>query len=275
MLLLVAAESRTFTHWGPEHWFVIAATAVATLVPSIVLRCAARTTSAALVTRIVCGGLAVALTLTYAWGQVHRIQHGYWRLDESLPLHLCDLAGLATVAALVGAERLRGANRVRAAAAGDGTSRSRGIGVWQWCFELAYFWVLGGTLQALVTPDVVGSFPDATCIRFFVHHCGMITSVLVMMFGLGLRPAPGAFRRAWVVTLGAAVLVGVINAALRAAGIDANYMYLCARPRADTLFNLLGPWPWYLLTLLAVGTVMLALLYLPHWLIDRRRGAPH
>lgn len=30
---------------------------------------------------------------------------------------------------------------------------------WQWSYELAYFWSLGGTLQALLTPDIVADFP--------------------------------------------------------------------------------------------------------------------
>jgi uncharacterized membrane protein YwaF len=76
--------------------------------------------------------------------------------------------------------------------------------------------------------------------------------------------------RAWTITVSSAIAVGLLNAALRAAGIDANYMYLCERPRADTLFNYFGPWPWSLVTLLLVGTLIFGVLNLPHWLLDRR-----
>ena len=57
------------------------------------------------------------------------------RFDVStwLPMHLCDWATITVVLALC----FR----------------------WQWSYELAYFWSLGGTLQALLTPDIVADFP--------------------------------------------------------------------------------------------------------------------
>ena len=40
-------------------------------------------------------------------------------------------------------------------------------------FEVAYFWGLGGTLQAVLTPDLRYGFPDWRFISFFTSHCGI------------------------------------------------------------------------------------------------------
>lgn len=149
----------------------------------------------------------------------------------------------------------------------------RRVPTWQRLFELAYFWGLGGTSQALLTPDVVGHWPMFTCVRFFVEHGAIVVGVCVLLFGVGLRPWPGAVWRAWWVTLVMAVVMLGINALLRATvAPDANYMYLCGPPKKPSLYDYFGPWPWSLVTLVAVGTVVFTLLYAPYWIADRWRG---
>jgi uncharacterized membrane protein YwaF len=73
--------------------------------------------------------------------------------------------------------------------------------------------------------------------------------------------------RAWWVTLTLAVLVFGINFA-----IDANYMYLREKPPSPSLFDVFGPWPWMLLSLAVVGTLLLSILYAPFWGYDRVRA---
>ena len=50
----------------------------------------------------------------------------------------------------------------------------------QWSYELAYFWALGGTLQALITPALALDFPDPAFVIFFALHGGVIVSVLFL-----------------------------------------------------------------------------------------------
>ena len=52
---------------------------------------------------------------------------------------------------------------------------------------------------------------------------------------------------------------------------DTNYGYLNAKPSAATAIDLLGPWPWYLLSELAVVAVLWALITLP-WASPADRG---
>lgn len=265
---LLAAD-HTFVFYGTEHWTVLALTALATVVPCLLLRRFAATPRQDVVERGVCWSFAAILSASFIGSHIQRMIVGEWALYESLPLHLCDWAVIATIVSMIGADRLH-CVRAPSPATRDRRGLWAGVGAWQQLYELAYFWVLGGTSQALLTPDVVGRFPQITCIRFFVLHGGIVAAVLVLTLGMGIRPLRGAVPRAWLITLAGAVVVGGINALLRAAGIDANYMYLCGPPTAATLISLLGPYPWSLAALSGVATIIFALLYLPFWIIDRR-----
>src|ERR1700687_4832787 len=63
-------------------------------------------------------------------------------------------------------------------------------------YELAYFWGLSGTLQALVTPDLAEDFPSLHFITFQILHAGVVVAVLYLTLGLGMRSGPGSILRA-------------------------------------------------------------------------------
>jgi hypothetical integral membrane protein (TIGR02206 family) len=157
---------------------------------------------------------------------------GAWRLGESLPLSLCDVA--LVVAA--GACWTRNALLV----------------------ELTYFWGLTGTLQAVVTPDLSSAFPHLQFFEYVVGHLAIVVAALYLVIGLNLAPRRRAVPRVLAVTAGYTVLVGLFDAAT---GTD--YMFLAARPRHWSLLNLLGPWPWYVPGAAVVATVLLLALNAP------------
>ena len=125
-------------------------------------------------------------------------REGNLTADYALPMHLCDWALIATVLALT----LR----------------------WQVCFELAYFWGLAGTAQALITPAL--DSPDFWRIfAFFTVHAGIPASVLWLIFDFKLRPLRGAWLRValWSQLYIAAALA--VNALTHG-----NYGFLSGRP---------------------------------------------
>lgn len=173
-------------------------------------------------------GLALYLLLVTSLVFVIASRSGQFRLVELLPLHLCDMAILLAVAALLW--------RV------------------QWVYEVLYFWALAGTLLAIFTPDVAMGFPDPGFFAFFGIHAGVVTAACVLTWGEGMRPSRGAAWNVFGITNAYAGVVGLVNFVA-----DTNFMYLNRRPSAPTLLDVLGPWPWYLLVadLLALGIFLL------------------
>jgi hypothetical integral membrane protein (TIGR02206 family) len=237
----------SFVLFGTAHWFVFAVIGGATALLSWLLRRAARHGHDRVWRRAICWSLAVILVIGALVAELQRAIDGTWTIDDGLPLHLCDIAIFVTAAALIGA----------------GLAPPRNP-LWQRCYELSWVWAIGGTSQAVLTPDLSVTFPHAECIRYFLLHGTIIVSALVMTFGLHMRPQPGTPRRVWLVTLALAVVVALLDWVT-----GANYMYLCGPPAHPSLFDYFGPWPWSLLSLAAAGTLLIVLCYAPFWLVER------
>ncbi len=158
-------------------------------------------------------------------------------------MHLCDWAMFAVLFAL-----LRGG---------------------QAAYELAYFWGLSGTVQAILTPDTAEHFPNPFFISFFVSHCGIVISVLFMTWGIGKRPRPGSVWRAMGWSQVYLACAGTVN---WLAGT--NFGYLAAKPAHASLLDVFAPWPWYVLELEAAALFMYGVFYAPFWIGNLRRGGP-
>jgi len=246
-----------FVPYGSGHLITLALLAALTVGIVRLLRAAAAWPEEARVRRVVCWGLAAVLVGCAVVEQITKAVRGEWNVRDSLPLHLCDIGLVLTVVALVDVGRTPAGGRIPRRA--------------QRLYEFAYFWGLGGTIQALFTPVVEHAFPHWQTVRFFVAHGGIVLAVLALTFGLRLRPQPGAVRRVWLATLTLAAAVFVVNQL-----IGANYMYLAGPTPQPTVINLLGPWPWSLLPLAGLGTALILACYAPWAVLDRRarRRAP-
>jgi hypothetical integral membrane protein (TIGR02206 family) len=163
-------------------------------------------------------------------------------LKDHLPFQLCDWVIFACVAALLWRRRQ--------------------------AYELAYFWGLSGTLQALLTPDLAEDFPSLHFLSFQTLHAAVIVAVLYLTLGLGMRPRPSSILHAWLWLQVYVAVTAVIDWLL-----DANYGYLLRKPVQASLYDYLGPWPVYLLSLEALSLVLFLACYAPFALLDRlRRG---
>lgn len=78
-------------------------------------------------------------------------------------------------------------------------------------YGVVYFWGLGGTTQALLTPDLVQGFPSAACLLFFLGHGLVIVGVLYPTIVVGLRPYPTSIVRVAVLSLALAGGVFFLN----------------------------------------------------------------
>jgi hypothetical integral membrane protein (TIGR02206 family) len=77
--------------------------------------------------------------------------------------------------------------------------------------EIAYFWGLGGTLQALLTPDLRDTFRSFPYLQVHATHDLVVLAAPFLVIGLGLRPRPGAVRRIFLLTLAFAGVVALID----------------------------------------------------------------
>jgi len=166
-------------------------------------------------------GLAVALVVITVPLQVLYFTPGYWDLARTLPLQLCDLASAVAVYAL--------------------WTRRR------WAGALTYYWGLTLTIQAIITPDLAADFPDPVFLLYWAMHLMVVWAAVHVVWGLGLAPGWREYRVALAVTVAWAGAVFAFNVVA-----GTNYGYLNAKPRAASLLDLLGPWPWYLLAVTAL-----------------------
>ena len=160
-----------------------------------------------------------------------------------LPLHLCTLSVYLTAWMLV-----TGAQRV---------------------YEVVYFWGLGGTTQALLTPDLNQGFPAPAFLFFFLGHGLVIVGVFYATIVYRLRPYPASVARVAAITLTLAAAIFFVNLCL-----GTNFLYLMAKPSRPSLLDWLGPWPWYWLGLIGVGLLSFLILYAPFLLADLVQRRP-
>ena len=176
--------------------------------------------------------LAVAILITELSWQPYVLANHAWSVASSLPVQLCDVGGFVAAAALVWRQLL--------------------------LVEIAYFWGLGGTLQALLTPDLKDHFPSFPYLQFYATHDLVVLAALFLVVGLSLQPRAGAVRRIFLLTLAFAAVVGLIDLVT-----GGNYLYLRQVPAQGSLLSLMGPWPWYIAVGAPVTLIVLGVLDAP------------
>lgn len=224
-----------FQAFSPSHQVVL----VLTVLAVVVLAAARRRHE--ITARVMERTLGLLLALTWPLSALAHWFGGTLNYENALPCHFCDIAAMSGAIALFTRNRLAA--------------------------EILYFFGMAGTLQGLLTPNLAEDFPDPRFIMFFLVHSGVVVAALHMVISMGCQPRPGAVGRMFAVTMAYAAAAGVLNALLQT-----NYGFLCHKPEAASLMDHLGPWPWYIASLIGLCVVFYALLNLP-FVIARAREA--
>ena len=224
---------RPFIPFGFSHWAVL----LLTVLLSLLLAGLSRRYATARGERIIRYGLAALLIADWAGLLLTFAAHGWIGIGTILPMELCDWATIACIVALIWPQPLP--------------------------YALAYFWALGGTLQALLGPGMVYDFPDAEFIVYFSFHALIMIAVLYLTLGIGLRPTPAILPRVILWSLVYMASAGATNWLL-----GTNYGFLRAKPTHPTLYDLMPDWPWYLPVVACVGLISIAIYYAPFFFID-------
>jgi hypothetical integral membrane protein (TIGR02206 family) len=228
---------RPFAAFGASHIAVLVLTAAVALGFAIVVR------------RLRSERFSHAVSLAFAAGLIATWAVWYWLIVKSgwvsaqtiLPMDLCDWATIAVVATLIKPHRRT--------------------------YELAYFWALSGTLQALVTPELFYDFPDLRFVIFFAFHGGTVAAVLYLALACGMRPSSSSLPRVIAWSLFYLVCALAVNRLF-----GTNFGYLSAKPAKPSLLDLMGPWPIYIAELAGLGILYALVLYAPFFIADRLRG---
>lgn len=192
------------------------------------------------------GILAFANLSAYPLNQLawSRVEHQV-ALDNTLPLHLCDLTAILAGFAL--------------------------LGRWRVLRELTYYWGLAATLQAVLTPALTFSFPHPVFLSFFSQHFAIVGAALYLPLADAWRPQTPWWRsplRVMLLTEAYVVAMLLLNPLL-----GTNFGFLSRPPDNPSLIDHLGPWPVYLFSLQAIAVLALLLLTLP-FLRPKSVGGP-
>lgn len=192
--------------------------------------------------------LAVQTFNVIFWSTPPRLE-----LASSLPLHICDLAGIFAVFATLSwtrqhslAEQTSGFTRTLA--------------------TIMFFWGLGLSTQAFFTP-VISQGPSTVRFHiFFLSHFTIVATPLYDFIVRGYRPA---WRDLGVIVLVTAIFGAVMIPLNTATGW--NYGYVGnSTPENPTIIDKLGPYPLRLLWLAAIITTVYVVLTLIAKFIPRR-----
>jgi hypothetical integral membrane protein (TIGR02206 family) len=226
--------ARAFRPFGFAHLAVI----FLTVALPFALALAVHRSKSRLLERSIAFSISALLLINYIAYLIVARHLGDTAWTKSLPLQLCDWAMFVIIVALWTGNR-------------------------RW-LEVAYFWGIGGTLQAIITPNLPFGFPDLRFISFFVAHSGIIIGIVFLMLIYWFRPQAGGILRtfAWsevyfVVAFTVDLLTGE------------NYGFLLHKPEAASLLSLLSDSrPLYLLEFHALALLFFCLLYAPFAVYD-------
>src|SRR4029077_8544769 len=188
--------------------------------------------------RMIIAMLSAVLILNYVVYLIFIRSRGTVDWRQMLPMQMCDWGMVVVIVAMwTGSQR--------------------------W-FEVAYFWGIGGTLQAMLTPNLRFGFPDFRFFSFFISHCGIIVGVVFLMLVRQYRPYPMSIVRVFlwselyfVVTMVADWYTGF------------NYGFLLHKPEAFSILSFLSDSRLlYLLQMHGLALCFFLVLYAPFAIFD-------
>lgn len=156
-----------------------------------------------------------------------------WRV--SLPLHICDVTAVLAAAAMITRRR--------------------------WVWSAVYFWGIGLSLVAFITPVLTEGPAHVQFYFFWLTHLQIVGSAAYLVVVMGFRPTWRDWRVATALLAAYFAVVVPVNVAL-----GTYYGYV--GPGAS-MADVLGPWPWRALVMFALQVAALTLLAAP-WTMARR-----
>jgi hypothetical integral membrane protein (TIGR02206 family) len=182
-------------------------------------------------------GAAITLILFEAMYHIWMAVNDNWNVSHAIPLELCSISLFLTVFLLLTKKKI--------------------------IYEILLFTALLGASQAIFTPLLNFEFPHFRFFHFFYTHLMMIWTVLYFTWVKGYRPTIWSVVKLFVFLNVILPIIMVINKL-----VDGNYMFLSHKPKSPSLLDVLGPYPYYILSMEGL-VISLSLLV---WLIFRDKS---
>ena len=231
-------DAPSFRAYGLPHLTVI----FLTIVLPFVLAALVRRTKSKRIEKAIIAALSAVLIFNYVAYLIFIRSQGVTDWRQMLPMQMCDWGMVVVIVAMW-------------------------TGNQRW-FEVAYFWGIGGTLQAVLTPNLRYGFPDWRFISFFTSHSGIIVGVIFLMLTRRYRPYPMSIVRVWLWTEFYFVVTLITDEFT-----GSNYGFLLHKPEAFSILSFLSDSrPLYLLQLHGVALLFFLVLYAPFAVVDLARG---
>ena len=167
---------------------------------------------------------------------------GNWKLG--LPLHLCDFSSASIILYFV-------------------TKRRE-------FFLFAFFAGFSGAGMAILTPDVLYSFPHIDYIRHMIGHSMILLGVTYAIIVDSQRPQLRDVHRVLAALTVLLLLMYPINFLL---GPPANYWFVIEKPPGFNVTDLMRDAPYHMIDVYILAVIVCYSLYLPYFIKDRTNKA--
>jgi len=136
-------------------------------------------------------------------------------------------------------------------------------------FSLFYFWILAGTLQAVITPHLYNGFPNFIFLKYWFVHGGLIVYIIYIASVYAYQLRWKDLFRAFAVLQLYVLTIFCVNKL-----IGSNYIYVVEKPPTASALDYLGPWPWYILVGEAIAFLLFILVFTPYMFSRPKSASP-
>ena len=170
---------------------------------------------------------------------------GDYKWTNTVPLHACHMSSYATGLFLL-------------------TRQQR-------FFDFAYFWGIGGGTMALMTPDIVFTFPDLDFITLFFGHGLLFFGLIYIVIVIKQKVTFSSLLNALKYSLILLPIMYVLNVLIGGEpGYEANLWYLMKAPEGDSLMTLFPSPPWHVFPVFPLVAAIFYMLYLPFYFSEKK-----
>ncbi len=232
-------QESEFMAFSKEHWIPLCIVAVIGLFSIIFAKYSLNDRQ-----QVTFGTLLALIPVLGVFGRLTFLHlDGILVIKDELPLHICRFVALVIPLAMWKKNRY-----------------------WLGVF---YFWILVGTLNANLTPDIENGFPHWSYFTYWILHSFLVILPFYCIFIFRIEITWKDLLNAFIFANVFMVVTLVVNFLM-----DTNYMYTRQKPPSASLIDYMGPWPWYLVSLQFLALFLFFLVYIPFYLRRVLRKVP-